>query len=89
MIVGLIRQGGFGRRNWTDRWVVLTDFDIEWYENENAWRKGEKPQREALPLHNAEWQDLPDKKYRMAFHVLFPCVQLPVGVQILFRSHGS
>ena len=20
--------GNFGRRNWTDRWIVLTDFDI-------------------------------------------------------------
>jgi hypothetical protein len=29
-------KGFGGRRNWTERWLVLTDFEIEWHDSEKA-----------------------------------------------------
>ena len=34
-------KGLGGRRNWTVRWLVLTDFEIEWHDSEALCARGQ------------------------------------------------
>ena len=64
-------KGFGGRRNWTEWWLVLTDFEIEWYDNEESCERGEKANG-SIPLEGATVKLVDDDKYFCAFSVGFP-----------------
>eukprot|EP01043_Picozoa_sp_COSAG02_P002703 COSAG02_NODE_64_length_43111_cov_35.627709_16_plen_823_part_00 len=64
-------KGFGGRRNWTARWLVLTDFKIEWHDSEEDCERGDEAKR-SIPLEGATVKPVDDDKYFFAFSIAFP-----------------
>jgi hypothetical protein len=63
---------GFGSRtNWKTRWLVLTDFEIEWHDNEGDCERGMDPNG-SIPLQGATVKEVNDDKYFCSFEINFP-----------------
>ena len=63
-------KGFGGRHNWTDRWLVLTDFDLEWHASKEACDTKDKA-KGCVSLAGATVEEVEDKKYLCAFRVAF------------------
>ena len=81
---GPLKKKGTGkglgsRTNWTTRWIVLSDYAIEWHDSRQAFDAGSKANSEPLPLVGAKVVVIPDEKaekshtkYSNAFEIQFP-----------------